>query len=115
MLHLNRASGALKSLLVAVVSAVGALLCAYLVGFFLPILEGEGPQKSCSLDPTRPDWLAFIGLLFLDIYVSPNVLSLALSVALLARLCAERRSSILVGTAHSNTIDDMRIDWNEVQ
>ena len=78
--------------LVPVVSAVGALLCAYLSSLFLPLLEGEDPQKSCSVDPTRRDRFAFIVLISLDIYVGPNVLSLALAVALLARLCAERRA-----------------------
>ena len=75
--------------MVAVVCAVGALFCVYFGGFF--IVLSEGPQTVCSLDRTRPDWIAFVAGLSLDIYIGPNVLSLALAVALLVRLCAVRR------------------------
>ena len=76
--------------LIAVVSAIGALFCMYFGSFFL--ILSEGSQTVCSLDRTRPDWIAFISGLTLDIYVGPNVLSLALAIALLVRLSAERRT-----------------------
>ena len=86
--------------LVTALCVSGLLLCVYHGTFFrlLPIQSNLIPwpvderERTCRLDTNRCDWFVFLALVTVDVYCGPNLISLALALALLLRTRAAQLS-----------------------